>query len=76
MKLCNVGTDECAIGDGFPMLLNHTSGEDLQEINITVLDIFNKPALGQPEMQLKIKANRADVSSLASCLLILAMSHP
>ena len=61
VKLCNVGTDKCAFKDDFPMLLNHTSGEDLQEINITLLDIFNKPALGQPETQLKIKANRADV---------------
>ena len=62
MRLCNAGTDECVVGDGLSLLLNHTSGEDLEKINITLLDAFNKPALGQPRMRLDIRANVANVS--------------
>ena len=62
MRLCNVETDECVDGNGLTIFLNHTSGEDLQEINITLLDVFNKPALGQPRMRLEIKTNMTDVS--------------
>ena len=61
MRICNVGSHECVNQDDLLMLLNHTSGEDLQEINIILLDVHNKPALGQPRMRLEIKANVTDV---------------
>ena len=62
MRLCNVGSNECVDQDDLLVLLNHTSGEDLQEINITLFDVFDKLALGQPTARLEIKANVTDVS--------------
>lgn len=61
VTLCSVASNECVTGDDSLMLPKQTSGENLQEINITLLDIFNKPALGQPRMRLEIKANVTDV---------------
>lgn len=61
-RLCNVASHECLSGDGLLTLSNHSSGEVLQDINITLLDVFSKPALGQPIMRLEIKADMTDVS--------------
>lgn len=60
--LCAVDSDRCVDGDELLTLPNHTSGEVLQGISITLLDVFHEPALGQPKMRVEIKANMTDVS--------------
>ena len=62
VKLCKAATGGCVNGDGLLTLLNHTSGEVLEELNIMLFDAFQKPALGQPMIHLEIKTNTADVS--------------
>ena len=62
VKICKVRSQKCINQNGLLMLLNHTSGKFLEEINITLFDYQNKPALGQPKMRLEITANSKDVS--------------
>lgn len=55
IKLCRAHLDACV--DDFLVLENHTSGGDLEDINLKLFDAFHNPAYGQPKMQLEIKAD-------------------
>lgn len=61
-KVCKVGTGQCIDGSGLLVISNHTSGEDLEDIDIALYDIFQKPAVGQPKMRLEFQAHSKDVS--------------
>ena len=62
MQLCKVQSDVCLEGGGLLEVMNHTSGEDLEDIDIRLFDIFRRSALGQPKMRVEIRADPRNVS--------------
>lgn len=61
-KLCKMKSNNCFDGSKSLMLMNHTSGKNLEGIAIKLFDIFQRPAFGQPDMRLKITADSSSVS--------------
>lgn len=56
VTLCT-SKNNCVNGSKTLKISKHTSGEDLEHINMTLVDAFGQIALGQPEMSVKVSAN-------------------
>lgn len=56
MKVCKTSTGECVDGATAVQIWNHSSGHDLEPITIELIDAFDHPAFGPPDMQIRVDA--------------------